>query len=124
MGASFKDLKVWQRSKSLTVKIYTVTKNFPKEEVYGMTNQLRRAAVSIPSNIAEGHRRGYNKEFIQYLKVARGSLAEVETQVIVSGEINYIDGNIAEEISKEIEEIGKMINGLINSLSANEQKTN
>lgn len=118
MGSTFKDLKVWQRSRFLAVKIYTITKNFPKEEVYGMTNQLRRAAVSNPSNIAEGHRRGSNKEFIQFLKVARGSLAEVETQVIVSGDINYIDTKIVEEITKEIEEIGKMINGLINSLSA------
>src|SRR2546421_584601 len=120
MGSSFKDLKVWQRSRFLAVKIYTVTKNFPKEELYGMTNQIRRAAVSIPSNIAEGHRRGSNKEFIQFLKVARGSLAEVETQVIVSGDISYLDLQTVEEINKEIEEIGKMINGLINSLSGND----
>ena len=120
MGATFKDLKVWQRSRFLAVKIYTVTKNFPKEEVYGMTNQMRRSAISIPSNIAEGHRRGSNKEFIQFLKIARGSLAEVETQVIVSGDINYIATNVVEEITKEIEEIEKMINGLINSLTAND----
>ena len=117
MGASFKDLKVWQRSRVLTVRIYSVTKSFPKEEQYGMTNQIRRAAVSIPSNIAEGHRRASDKEFIQFLKIARGSLAEVETQIIVAGDLQYVDVPTVEEISREIEEIGKMINGLINSLS-------
>lgn len=117
MGASFNDLKVWQRSRVLTVRIYSVTKSFPKEEQYGMTNQIRRAAVSIPSNIAEGHRRASDKEFIQFLKIARGSLAEVETQIIVAGDLQYVDMTSVDEISKEIEEIGKMINGLINSIS-------
>jgi len=121
MGVSFKDLKVWQRSRFLAGKIYIVTKNyFPKEELYGLTLQIRRAAVSIPSNIAEGHRRASNKEFIQFLKIARGSLAEVETQIIVAGDIHYVDLKIVDEITTEIEEIGKMINGLINSLPSND----
>jgi four helix bundle protein len=117
MGSSFKDLKIWQRSKSLAVEIYSVTKNFPREELFGTVIQMRKAAISVPSNIAEGHRRGSNKEFIQFLKIARGSLAELETQIIVRGDVKFIVSQKVEELSDEIEEIGKMINGLINSLS-------
>lgn len=82
-----------------------------------MTSQLRRAGVSIPSNIAEGHRRGTDKEFIQFLNIARGSLAEVETQIIIANDINFIENHLTEELVTEINEIGKMINGLIASLS-------
>lgn len=114
---SFKDLQIWQWSRKLAVKIYSITKSFPKEEIFGMTSQLRRAGVSIPSNIAEGHRRGTDKEFIQFLNIARGSLAEVETQIIIANDIKFIEDSITEEMVIEINEIGKMINGLISSLT-------
>ena len=113
---SFKDLQVWQRSRKLAVRIYSVTKSFPKEEMFGLTSQLRRAGVSIPSNIAEGHRRGTDKEFIQFLNIARGSLAEIETQIIIANDVTLIEDSITEEMVAEINEIGKMINGLISSL--------
>lgn len=85
--------------------------------MFGMTSQLRRAGVSIPSNIAEGHRRGTDKEFIQFLNIARGSLAEVETQIIIANDVKLIEDSITEEMVVEINEIGKMINVLISSLT-------
>jgi four helix bundle protein len=106
-----KDLEVWKKSIELTKNVYLVTKNFPKEEIYGLINQIRRASVSIPSNIAEGASRQSNKEFIQFLYIALGSLAELETQLIISKEIGYID-----KIDFDLEEIRKMILGLIKFL--------
>ena len=79
---------------------------------------MKRCVVSIPSNIAEGHRRGSNKEFIQFLNIARGSLAELETQLIISSDLYFVQASVSEPVLKEIEEIGKMINGLINSLNS------
>ena len=118
MASSYKDLKVWQRSRALVVTIYTLTKPFPKEELYNLTSQMKRCAVSIPSNIAEGHRRGSNKEFIQFLNIARGSLAELETQLFISTDLHFVQASVSEPVLNEIEEIGKMINGLINSLNS------
>jgi four helix bundle protein len=107
-----KELDVWKESIELTKKIYNITKNFPKEELYGLTNQIRRASVSIPSNIAEGSARNSDKEFIQFLYISLGSLAELETQLIISKEIEY-NKYLFEE---EIEKIKKMILGLIKYL--------
>ena len=84
---SYKDLIVWQKSIDLVTKIYKITENFPKEEIYALTNQMRRCAVSIPSNIAEGRGRGTRKDFAQFLRIASGSAAELETQLIISKEI-------------------------------------
>lgn len=81
---SHKDLEVWKRSVELVKTIYEITKSFPKEELYGLTNQMRRSAISIPSNIAEGAARNHNKEFIQFLYITLGSIAELETQIIIS----------------------------------------
>lgn len=106
-----KDLEVQKKSIELTKNVYLVTKNFPKEEIYGLINQIRRASVSIPSNIAEGASRQSNKEFIQFLYIALGSLAELETQLIISKEIGYIN-----KIEFDLEEIRKMILGLIKFL--------
>ena len=114
---TFRDLNVWQRSRRLVSAIYLATKAFPKEEMYGLTNQLRRAAVSVPSNIAEGHRRGTPKEFKQFLIIARGSLAEIETQLTLSQDIEYLDEPTTTNLIKEVDEIGKMLNGLIKSIS-------
>jgi four helix bundle protein len=107
-----KELDVWKESIELTKKIYNITKNFPKEELYGLTNQIRRASVSIPSNIAEGSARSSDKEFIQFLYISLGSLSELETQLIISKEIGYNE-HIFEE---ELEKIKKMTLGLIKYL--------
>jgi four helix bundle protein len=114
--STFKDLQVWQRSRKLVGRVYEITDRFPGKEQFGLTGQLRRAAVSIPSNIAEGHRRGSNKEFQKFLVMARGSLAEVETQLILALDLKFLEESETEVPLQEIEEIGKMINGLIKSL--------
>ncbi|MGD9661680.1 MAG: four helix bundle protein [Porticoccaceae bacterium] len=109
-----KDLDVWKKSIDLVEEIYKVTAQFPKEEVYGLTSQMRRSAVSIPSNIAEGAARNSKKEFKQFLHVALGSLAELETQVIVSARLGYLSA--VDELTGECLTIKRMINGLIASL--------
>jgi len=109
-----KQLDAWKEGVKLVKEIYLLTRSFPKEELYGLTNQLRRAAVSIPSNIAEGSARQSDKEMIQFLYVALGSLSEVETQIIIAIELEYISNN--EEISGNITKIRKLIVGLIKYL--------
>ena len=100
--------------------IYSITKSFPNEELYGLTNQMRRAAISIPSNVAEGAVRGSGKEFIQFLYIALDSLSEVETQVIIANRLGYLSnlGNLLESIKV----IGKLINGLIYSVRKRNKK--
>ena len=95
-----KDLDIWKESIELTKKIYLITKNFPKEEIYGLTSQIRRSCISIPSNIAEGSARNHDKEFIQFLYISLGSLAELDTQLIISKEIGYTDIIFDEDITK------------------------
>ena len=97
-----KDLEIWKLGIELVEKVYEMTSEFPKEEVYGLTNQMRRAAVSIPSNISEGAARNSKKEFIQFLYVALGSLAELETQAIISEKLNYLKNHpLMELIEKQ-----------------------
>ena len=112
-----KDLDVWKRSVEFVTEIYRTTENFPKDELYGLTNQIRRAAVSVPSNIAEGAARKNAKEFIQFLYIALGSLAELETQILISKNLKFINDSSAERFQKEITEIRQMISGLIRFLS-------
>lgn len=106
------NLEVWKDSMQLAKNVYFKTKNFPKEEIYGLTSQIRRSVISIPSNIAEGSARQSDKEFIQFLYIALGSLAELQTQLILSKEFDYIEDNM----SIEIENIRKKILGLIKYL--------
>jgi four helix bundle protein len=108
-----KDLDVWKASMDLTVDLYNVTKDFPKEEVYGLTSQVRRSAVSVASNIAEGAARGSKKEFIQFLYIALGSLAELETQVLLAQRLEYLNSDIS--LSK-IDKIRQMLLGLMGYL--------
>jgi len=108
-----KDLDVWNKGVSLVTDIYKLTKNYPKDEVYGLANQMRRAAVSIPSNIAEGASRNSDKEFIQFLYIALGSASELETQIIISRNLSYIEDAESETYLKNIESLKKMLNGLI-----------
>ncbi|WP_415407172.1 four helix bundle protein [Sulfurovum sp. CS9] len=119
MVKTHKDLDVWKQSIQLVKQIYKITQIFPKHEIYGLTNQIRRAAVSVPSNIAEGAGRNSDKEFIQFLHISLGSLAEVETQLIISMEIGYVN-NINTPVN-EINNIQKMLNGLIKHIK-NRQK--
>lgn len=111
---SHKDLEVWKKAITLVTDVYSITSFFPKEEIYGITSQIRRSAVSIPSNIAEGAARQTNKEFIQFLHIASGSCAELDTQFIIAMNIGYLSIEQYNSIKINIEEIGKMINGLIN----------
>lgn len=100
----------------LVESIYHATRCFPREEAYGLTSQLRRAAVSIPSNIAEGQGRKSTKEFVNYLSIAHGSLREVETQVLIAGRLKYLEQGQVELLIDRASEVGRLINGLINSL--------
>jgi len=112
-----KDLDVWKEALILAKETYKLTANFPKEETYGLVSQIRRAAVSIPSNIAEGAARSSNKEFIQFLYVSLGSLAELETQLLLSRKLGFLKN---EEINGSIERIRRMLLGLIKHLKRKE----
>ncbi|MGN7756522.1 four helix bundle protein [Chryseobacterium sp. 22532] len=116
---NYKELLVWQKSVHFVTEIYTCTKNFPKEEIYALTNQIRRSAVSIPSNIAEGHSRRSTLDYIQFLKIARGSCAELETQLIISRNLNYLSLENFQKLSEATSEIAKMLNAIITKLQSN-----
>ena len=114
MVKSFKDLTVCQKSIDFVASVYLLVKQLPKEETYALSDQIRRAVVSIPSNIAEGFGRNSTKEYVQFLYIALGSASEVETQIIIGQKIGYFKD--IEQYSQDINEIKKMINGLISSL--------
>lgn len=118
MVRTFKDLLGWQKSYDLCLKIYRITKDFPKIEQYGITPQLRRAALSIPSNIIEGCGRRGTKEFIQFLYIAYGSNCELETQIMISRDLDFIDYQMAEELLSDIGSVERMLKNLIKSLGA------
>jgi four helix bundle protein len=113
---SYRDLVAWNKAMELVTETYRVTKEFPKEELFGLASQLRRAAVSIPSNIAEGKGRLSKGEFRQFLGHARGSLAELETQILIAQNLNYLDGAEANRLLTKVEEVGKVLNGLISAV--------
>lgn len=113
---SYKDLVVWQKSVDLCEIIYKVTSKFPKEEVYGLTAQMRRASISIPSNIAEGQFRSHRNELIQFLRIAFGSGAELATQLEMARRVHYITQEDYQQIDDRIQEVLKMLNKMISSL--------
>ncbi|MDF1613084.1 four helix bundle protein [Stygiobacter electus] len=113
---SHKDLVVWQKSIELVTDIYSLTKDYPKEELFGLSSQMRRAAISIPSNIAEGSARNYNKEFIQFLYVSLGSCAELETQLIISMNLGLIKSETLDIFFIKIKDVRNMLIGLIKSV--------
>jgi four helix bundle protein len=115
--AGYRELKVWQLGMQLTTRVYRITTNFPKHELYGLSSQMRRAAVSIPSNIAEGHARGTPKEMMRFCAIAKGSLAELETQLLVATELGYSDRDDVANILGSTAELGRMLSGLIRSHS-------
>jgi four helix bundle protein len=113
---SYGDLVAWQKSVDLVVAVYELTQLLPREEMYGLTSQMRRAAVSIPSNIAEGHGRASRGEYLNHLGVAYGSLMELETQILISRRLNYFGPEQVETLMASANEVGRLINGLSNSL--------
>ena len=116
MGIPHHKLEVWRRSLNLVTKIYKKTVQFPADEKFGLVSQMRRAAVSIPSNIAEGAARNSKKEFINFLHIAQGSASELETQILISGNLDFVSQSQADPLLKELEEISRMIIGLQKSL--------
>lgn len=112
----YRDLIVWQKAMDLVVEVYEATKKFPKEEIYGLTSQVRRAAVSVPSNIAEGQGRRSTKEFLNRLSIAHGSLREAETQIMIAGRLAYLISREVDLLLEKAAEVGRLINGLSNSL--------
>jgi four helix bundle protein len=115
----WKDLKVWQKAHDLVLEVYRVTAKYPKEEAFGLTNQLRRAASSVPANIAEGQSKQSTKEYIKYLFNARGSLEEVRYFLLLSRDLDMIDTEVYQSLENDYETTSKMLNGLIKSLKNN-----
>jgi four helix bundle protein len=115
VAQSYRQLIAWQKAMELVVEIYRTTKTFPRDELYGLTSQLRRAAVSVPSNIAEGQARYSRREFYRYLTVARGSLAEIETQVMLVRSLDYLTSGATSLLLTKAGELGRILNGLISS---------
>ena len=118
---NYSDLIVWQKAMDLVELIYKATAQFPREEIYGLTNQLRRAAVSVPSNIAEGQGRGSANDFRRFLSISYGSLREVETQVLISQRLHFLTDAQADRVMNLTAEVGRLINGLTNSLEVSRQ---
>ena len=115
-GKSFRDLETWQRAVDLVEEIYLETKSFPKDEIYGLTGQMRRAALSIPSNIAEGQGRDSPKEFLRFLSIAYGSLCETQTQLLIACRLGYLDEPAHRRLTENSERVGRLMNGLVKSL--------
>ena len=115
MSGSYRDLIAWRKGMTLVTEIYRATRMFPRDELYGLTSQLRRAAISIPSNIAEGQARYSRREFHHFLSNARGSLAEVETQIMLANALRYLQSDEMKKLLAETAELGRILNGLIAS---------
>jgi four helix bundle protein len=115
--AGFRDLKVWQKGKDLAVQIYKVTQDGAFARDFGFKDQIRRASVSIPSNIAEGDERGSNKEAVRFFYIAKGSLAELQTQLEIANEIDYLDDKTTDELMEKSSTVGKMLGSLIKARS-------
>src|SRR5437763_1932346 len=116
MSSSFSDLRVWQEARILAKDVYRTTSRFPRHEVYGLTQQMRRAAVSVPSNIAEGKGHRTDREFSSFLFHARGSLLELETQIMIAQDLEYLTKEESKALLDSAEKVGRSLAGLINSL--------
>jgi four helix bundle protein len=113
---NYRELMAWQKAMDLVEDVYKVSKSFPREEIYGLTSQIRRAVVSIPSNIAEGQGRRTTADFLRHLSIAYGSLREVETQILITGRLRYLAQLRTEEVMQMAGEVGRLLNGLMVSL--------
>lgn len=118
MAGAYRELLVWQQSMELVKQVYQMTKSFPRDEIYGLTSQLRRAAVSVASNIAEGQGRESRPEFYQFLCKARGSLMEIETQILIAIELGYVTQTTSDALLALTTRVGRLLNGLMRSLKA------
>jgi four helix bundle protein len=115
---SYRDLDVWKRSRRLVKMIYDVTESFPKSQLFSLCQQMQRAAVSVPSNIAEGQVKRATRDYIRHLNIALGSIAELDTQVLLSQDLGYIDAATSKMLEEECAIIGRMLNKLVSSLEA------
>jgi four helix bundle protein len=113
---SFRDLVVWQKAMVLATEVYRATTTFPQSEIYGLTSQMRRASVAVPSDIAEGKGRLSKKEFVQMLSKARGSLQELDTQVEIAKNLGYLEPDVSRPLSTQCDEVGRLLNGPIRSI--------
>ena len=118
MSESYRDLIAWQKARVLALEVYRTSRTFPKDEMYGLTSQMRRAAVSVPSNIAEGKGRHSTKELVQFLFRARGSLLELQTQLSIAHELEYMNMVAFKDLNELTDEVGRVLNGLINRFQA------
>lgn len=118
--SSYRDLVVWQKALELSVEVYNLTEDFPKEEIYGLTSQIRRASVSMPSNIAEGRYRGSKKDFSQFLRIAYASGAELETQLEIAKRLSKTKGLDYKKVDSLLLEVMKMLNAIIRNLNPKE----
>jgi len=118
MARHYKDLAAWQKSMNLVELVYLATAVFPRHETYGLASQMRRAAVSVPSNIAEGQSRFSKRDFRHFLRASRGSLAELETQMLIARRLRYTDQALADTILSTNDEVSRILSGLISSISA------
>jgi four helix bundle protein len=116
---SYKDLRVWQGGVDLVTEIYRETQSFPPQEMYGLTNQLRRAAVSVPSNIAEGHAREHTREFLNFISIAQGSLAEMQTQIEIAKRLKYLSEEKTDRLLDQTVSLSKQLYSLRNALTKN-----
>jgi four helix bundle protein len=114
---NYQELIVWQKAMDLVEDVYKSSKDFPREEIYALTSQIRRAAVSIPSNIAEGQGRRTTLDFLRHLSIAYGSLREVETQILIAGRLRYVAQTRVDDVMDLAGEVGRLLNGLMNSLA-------
>ena len=114
--SSYKDLIAWQKGMELVAMIYDATEGFPSHEQFGLVSQLRRAAVSVPSNVAEGKAHYSNRDFVRFLRHARGSLAEIETQILIAHQRKYLPDSTVTNLGQHLDELGRILSGLINSL--------
>ena len=113
---TYRELVVWQRAMDLVVEVYRLTKEFPREELYGLTSQIRRAAVSVPSNIAEGQGRGIGNEFCHHLRIAQGSLQETETQLLIAERLQFVASTQVSPAMELSNEVGRLLRGLHQSV--------
>ena len=114
MHGTYKDLNVWRCAMDLVLEVYRATGSFPRQEIYGLTSQMRRSAVSVPSNIAEGKGRFSRKELLQFLFHARGSLLELQTQITIARELDFLPARQSDKLTEMADEVGRLLNGLIN----------
>ena len=118
---SYKDLRVWQMGVEVVQECYELTRKFPKEELFGMTSQIRRASVSVPANIAEGYGRDSRGEYVQFLRIAQGSLKELETHLIVAEKVQLAAAESTSPLQSKCDEIGKMLRALIRALQTRKE---